>query len=263
MKTWGVVLMLAVALVATAYFATRKSDSTAFTDEKARQVAERIGYPVPRDADAYARAALQREPDQESFAILEITDRKPLDAEEVRASLVFRIHDPGVDKPTWNSWQSGRDPVTACYRADFNYYGVMDGGPESVPCPAGARPIVPPPVQRTAVPDTYPDAVKTILTALPPASTKDEVLAALRAGLPPMPVDPESKLPWADPRLDVFVEEGAVGVVAASGTDCLNGVRLADGTVASWYPPRVQTQPGEIGCSGEAALTLYRTPPPH
>lgn len=250
-----------LAVVAAGYFMTRP-DGNSDTDEKARQVAERIGYPRGTDGNDYARSALHGNTDQKYFAVLEITDSPVTDPEKVRVSLLFRVYDPGTTESTgFRLWDE--DPVTACYRADFNHYGVTDGGPDRVRCPDGARPIVPPPAQRTGVPESYVEAFKTVLTALPPTPTQDEVLAALRAGLPPMPVDPETKLPWKEPRLDAFVKDGAVGIIAGGGGDCLNGVRLANGTVEAWHPPRVQTQPGEIGCSGQSALVLYTTPPPH
>lgn len=261
MKRWGVLLALAAVLAAgTVYFLTRP-DGTSATDKKAREVADRIGYPVGTDANAYARSALHGNPDPKYFAVVEITDSPTNDAQKVRVSLVFRIYDPGTSESEqpWRLWEE--DPVTACYRADFNYYGVTDGGPERVRCPENAKPITPPPAQRTGVPDTYPDAFKTILTELPPTATTGEVLTALRAKLPPMPVDEQTKLPWVTPHLDAFVKDGDIGIVAKSGGDCLTGVRLADGTVAAWYPRRVHTQPGELGCSGESALSLYKSPP--
>ncbi len=260
MKFWGIALLV-MALAVTAYFAGQP-DGNGDTDEKARQVAERIGYPHGTDGNAYARSALHGNTDQKYFAVLEITDSPTSDPEKVHASLLFRIYDPGTteDPPSFRLWDE--DPVTACYRADFNLYGVTEGGPDRVRCPDGARPIVPPPAQRTNVPENYDEAFKTILAALPPTPTQDDVLAALRAKLPPMPVDPETKLPWKEPRLDAFVKDGAVGIIAHGGGSCLNGVRLADGTVAAWYPARVLTQPGEHGCSGQSALVLYTTPPP-
>lgn len=263
MMRWGIACV-AVAVVAagiTTYVMTRP-DGTDETDKKAAEVANHIGYPVRSDAYAYARSALEGNTDQKYFAVLEITDSPTNDAQKTRASLVFRIYDAGTseDPPSFRLREKG--PVTACYRADFNYYGVMNGGPERIRCPREAKPITPPPVQRTGVPENYVDAFKTILTELPPTPTQDEVLTALRAKLPPMPVDPETKLPWAEPRLDAFVKDRAIGIVAGGGGSCLNGVRLADGTVEAWYPPRVQTQPGEYGCSGESALALYKVPPP-
>jgi hypothetical protein len=256
-KPWKVVLLSAAVLAAaaTAYFVTRP-DGNSDTDKSAREVAERIGYPVGTDGNAYARSALAGNPDPKYFAVIEITDSPTDDPQKVRVSLVFRVHHPGTSaaEQPLRLWQKG--PVTACYRADFNYYGVTDGGPDRIRCPEDARPITPPPAQKTGVPDTYLDAFKTILAELPPTSTQDEVLAALRAKLPPMPVDEQTKLPWAEPRLDAFVEDGAIGIIAGGGGSCLNGVRLKDGTVAAWYPPRVQTQPGEYGCSGQSALQL-------
>ncbi|WP_191300732.1 hypothetical protein [Lentzea cavernae] len=263
MKTWGValVVLLAVALGVTAYVVSRP-DGDSTTDEMAERIATRISYPVRPDGNAYARSALEGDTDPEHFAVLEIVDSPTTDPQKAHAGLLFRIHHPGIsrDDQPWRLWDV--DPVTACYRAGFTYYGVTDGGPDRVRCPADASPITPPPAQRTGVPENYLEAFKTILAALPPTPAQDEVLAALRAKLPPVPVDEQTKLPWAEPRLDTFVKDGNVGVVAAGGGSCLNGVRLADGTVAAWYPPRVQTQPGEFGCSGESALRLHGTPPP-
>ncbi|MEU0881698.1 hypothetical protein ABZ345_24055 [Lentzea sp. NPDC005914] len=264
MKSLGVALLLLLAAVlgAVGVYVIRP-DGNSDTDKTAEKVAARIGYPVPRDANAYARAALEGHTDPKYFAVVEITDSPTDDPQKVRATLVFRIYDPGTSEspPSFRLWEE--DPVTACYRADFNYYGVLGSGPERVRCPENARPITPPPVQKTGVPDTYLEAFKQILTELPPTVTQDEVLATLHTRLPPVPVDEQTKLPWAEPRLDAFVKDGQIGVIAAGGGSCLNGVRLADGTVAAWYPPRVQTQPGEYGCSGESALALYKVPPPH
>ncbi|USX52045.1 hypothetical protein [Lentzea sp. HUAS12] len=263
MKTWGVglIVLLVVALGVTAYVVSRP-DGDSTTDEMAERIATRIGHPRGTDGNAYARAALEGTTDPKYFAVLEVTDSPTDDPQKVHASLLFRVHHPGTSESQqpWRLWEV--DPVTACYRADFNHYGVAEGGPDRVACPAGARPITPPPAQRTGVPENYLAAFETILAALPPAPTPDEVLAALRAKLPPMPVDERTRLPWAEPRLDAFVKDGNVGVIAAGGGSCLNGVRLADGTVAAWYPPRVQTRPGEFGCAGQSALQLYKTPPP-
>ncbi|MFD4639286.1 hypothetical protein ACFWN2_18350 [Lentzea sp. NPDC058436] len=263
MKPGGMAALVATVLVAGAvvHFVTRP-EGNENTDRKARQVADRIGYPRGTDGNAYARSALEGNPDQKYFAVLEITDSPTDDPRKVRASLLFRVHDPGTSEapPTFRLWEE--DPVTACYRATFNYYGVTDGGPDRVRCPDGAKPVVPPPAQRTGVPENYLDAFRTILAALPATPAQDDVLAALRAGLPPVPVDEQTKLPWVEPRLDAFVRNGDVGVIAASGGQCLAGVRPAGGTAEAWYPPRVQTQPGEYGCSGQSALELYRVPPP-
>ncbi|GAA3655416.1 hypothetical protein GCM10022267_47000 [Lentzea roselyniae] len=261
MKRWGAALLLTAVVAAAVYLVVSGPDGNDATDKKAQQVADRIGYPVGADANAYARSALAGDPDPKYFAVVEITDSPTNDAQKVRASLVFRIYDPGTtesDQP-WRLWEE--DPVTACYRADFNYYGVTDGGPERVRCPEHAKPITPPPAQRTGVPDTYPDAFKKILAELPPTATKDAVLAALREKLPPVPVDEQTKLPQVPPHLDAVVKDGDIGVVAKGGGDCLTGVRLADGTVEAWYPRRVHVQPGELGCSGESALSLYKSPP--
>jgi hypothetical protein len=263
MKSWGVALLLLLmtALGGAMYYVTLPDGNSA-TDEKARQVADRIGYPVGTDGNAYARSALEGNTDPKHFAVIGITDSPTDDPQKVRVSLLFRVHEPGTseDPPSFRLWE--KDPVTACYRADFTYYGVTKGGPDRIRCPRNAKPITPPPAQKTGVPDTYLEAFKTILTELPPAPTQDEVLAALRAKLPPVPVDEVTRLPWAEPRLDAFVKDGAIGIIAGGGGQCLNGVRLSDGTVAAWYPPRVQTQPGEYGCSGQSALQLHNVPPP-
>ena len=59
------------------------------------------------------------------FAVIGITDSPTTDTTKVRASLVFRIYDPGTseDPPSFRLWEE--DPVTACYRAEFGFYGVV------------------------------------------------------------------------------------------------------------------------------------------
>lgn len=177
---------------------------------------------------------------------------------------MFRIYGPGSSEdPHLTSHRLwGTDSVTASYRAGFNCYGVTEGGRKRIHCPEQTKPITPPPAQRTGLPDTYLDAFKTILGELPPTTTKDDVLGALRAKLPPVPVDEQTKLPWPSRASTPSSRTARSEPPASGGGSCLTGVRLADGTVAARYPPRVQTRPGEYGCSGRSALQLYEVPPP-
>jgi hypothetical protein len=46
---------------------------------------------------------------------------------------------------------------------------------------------------------------------------------------------------------------GVLGVSVPAGRDCDFGRRLADGSVEVWYVPKVLSQPGELGCTPEAA----------
>jgi hypothetical protein len=104
------------------------------------------------------------------------------------------------------------------------------------------------------VPDNYADAFKTVLSGLPPAPNRDEVLTALRAQLPPLPIDQYGQ-PWQEPTLDAFAENGEIAITA-DGTKgrCLEGTRLADGTVTVAAQTPSDIPNASKTCAAEGAL---------
>jgi len=64
-------------------------------------------------------------------------------------------------------------------------------------------------------------------------------------------------------RLPVeYPDHPAAAATLGGDHDCLLGLR-ENGKAIAWYPPRVQTQPGEYGCGPDVAFSLAHTPPPH
>ena len=138
-------------------------------------------------------------------------------------------------------------------------------GPSVVSCPAGS-PITPPPLPRDDIPAGDSDALKAILTALPPAPTAAQGTAAL-AALPKPPVDSGTGPAGVPPTVTSTVQGADVGVAlrggdSVNGIDCVFGLRQAD-KVWVWAPSRVQIQPGELGCEAGEAFSKYAQTSPH
>ncbi|KJK35224.1 hypothetical protein UK23_43045 [Lentzea aerocolonigenes] len=250
MKPWGIVALIAAVLATLAYIVSRP-EGNGSTDDSADHSAECLArYPVPDSAASFARRELEPYSQCGGWDVIEYTDLgdRLADTQKPSSRLVIRIHEDEHDA-MWTH----RDAVTACYRMEFDYFGLA-GGPDRVRCPAGAPALLPPGIKHDGVPDNYAEAFKTALSTLPPAPNRDEVLTAVRAKLPPLPID-EHGQPWREPTLDAFVENGEIGITA-DGTkgQCLEGTRLADGTIKvaaqtpSDMPNAVKT------CTAEGAL---------
>src|SRR5690606_12952602 len=85
------------------------------TDRMADTVSRAIVYPRQDNALGLARAASQ--------TAATVFSAEDLDAEtpsDPHARLGLRFHDPGVEPDTFGF--GGREPVTACYMVEFNYY---------------------------------------------------------------------------------------------------------------------------------------------
>ncbi|MET9626395.1 hypothetical protein ABZX92_02935 [Lentzea sp. NPDC006480] len=254
MKPWGIVALIAAVLATLAYIALRPEGDGA-TDDDADRSAECLArYPVPDSAASFARRELEPYSQCGGWDVIEYTDigNRLTDTDQPSSRLVIRIHH---DEHT--ALWSHQDAITACYRVEFDYYG-LDSGPSRVKCPPGAPALLPPGIKHGGVPDNYKDAFKAALSALPSAPNRDEVLGAVRAKLPQLPID-EHGQPWREPTLDAFVDNGGIGITA-DGTkgQCLEGTRLADGTVTV----EVQT-PSDIPevtktCTAEGALLSKR-----
>ncbi|WP_439660486.1 hypothetical protein ACSHWB_02610 [Lentzea sp. HUAS TT2] len=257
MRRWGIVALVAAVLAALAWFAARpEGDST--TDDSAERAAECLArYPVPDSAAAFARRALDADSECRGWEVIEFTDigNRLVDLEEPSARLVLRIHH-GAFSGMWFQQAA----ITACYRMEFNYYGQA-GGPSRVDCPPGAEALYPPGVRRGGVPENYADAFRQVLVALPPAPSRDEVLTALRAQLPPLSIDEKTRLSWLGPTLDAFVEDGDVGISADGGHGrCLVGARFADGTTAVQVQGPSNTPNATLGCTAKGAVHSQRPP---
>jgi hypothetical protein len=208
------------------------------TDRIARVVADAISYPRRDDADGLVRATLATTAGQDGrITVLAAED---LDAEEPSdplARLVFRIHVDGTP-----SGLPAEPPVTACYSAEFNHYGIIDQ-PHRMDCPSGdTEPIVPPP--RGPAPTLPADARTRLQAAL-------ESLSAAQRIEPDAVVAAIGPLDLTDTTPEIVARRGAIGVAIRSGDDCLLA-RVAS-RVDVWIPSRVELQPGELGCDAHAA----------
>jgi hypothetical protein len=229
------------------------------SDQNAKKIAYALGSHLEPDAMAYARAAMV---DRPALEVLEATDLKAEKPTDPRAHLVIRLQYATYENdsfyrsnPTWH-------PV--CYGFDLDRYGA--DAIEVVDCPATA-PIKPPPVASADIPAGEADALRSILTALPPSPTDAQVQAALTAGLPAPPVDPTTKLAAIAPRVLTTLHGPDVGVAIRGGDyyqgyQCVFGLRQG-GKVLVWQPSHAELKPGELACKPDEALARNGVTPPH
>ncbi len=138
-----------IAMVVLALLAScSRGAGTAEMQRQATTVARAISSPRQSSADGLVRAALSTSTAQntDSFRVVEAKEMKAKEIHDPFAQLVFWFHHPGGSSGFVRS-----DPVTACYRATFNVYGVI-GTPREVGCPADASGIVPGPRTGTTLP---------------------------------------------------------------------------------------------------------------
>jgi hypothetical protein len=227
------------------------------TDRIAKVVSDAISYPRQDSAAGYARAALATRAGQSGR--LRVVAIEELEADELGdplGRLVFLVHLEGSGA----GWTT-TPPVTACYQAEFSYYGVIDS-PRRMTCPRDATPVMPPTTQPTpevAIPDGAEEVVEQVLTAAAPAPHADAVGGALAAALG-RASSPGRRLPT--PQVAVDGADIGVALAAPDTRRCLLGARV-DGKVLVWRPSRVQLQPGELSCAPETALARQGTRPPH
>ncbi|GLZ41105.1 hypothetical protein Acsp05_47290 [Actinokineospora sp. NBRC 105648] len=227
--------MLALALAGCA-------EGTSQTDREADTIALAVSYPRQSSAAGFARAVLGSPPAPSSErAILEMRELDARAPQDPLAHLVFRIHHDGVE----SGW-SKTDPVTACYAADFNYYGAI-GEPKRVDCPENAVPIIPPEYPAWSRPEVFDRALDTVLRTLPVPADQRAVIAMLsRADLIEPQADTDNPVP-RDPAVDVVATPDEVGVSfhGADGT-CLLGSRLRT-DIRTWRPAAT------VPCTAQAA----------
>lgn len=258
------VRLACAALVVAALSSCSRPPGNALTDREAAEVVRRISSPRQGTADGLVRAAVGTDGANPRLQVIEAENLRAKRIDDALARLVFRIAIDG--KSYGGTFGASQDPVTACYEARFNYYGVI-GSPRRIDCPRGATPIVPTPLgpmPRTAIPSDYDQALAEILEAVPAAPTAGDLNARVVAGLPESAVDPSTGLTARQPAVETSVSGSDIGVSlwALEGRNCVLGARIS-GKITVWRPSRVQLQPGELSCDPQTALQLAGVRPPH
>lgn len=106
------------------------------TDRVARVVSDAIAWPRQESAMGYARAAADTTAGQDGrLTVVEVTELEADNLTEAFGELTFLVH---LDGSTAGFIET--DPVTACYRAEFGFYGVV-GSPRRTHCPEDAAPV--------------------------------------------------------------------------------------------------------------------------
>jgi hypothetical protein len=232
------------------------------TDRIAKVVSDAISHPRQDSAAGYARAALATRAGQDGrLRVVAIEELRADELTDPLGRLVFLVHLEGSEA----GWTTSR-PVTACYEAEFSFYGVI-GSPQRLACPGDAAPITPPPTQpkpKIVIPDGADEIVEQVLTGASPTPRVEEVRAALVEALGKAAADAATGPQHLLPAPQVATDGTGIGVALAAPDDhsCLLGARI-DGKVLVWRPSRVQVQPGELTCGPGTALARQGTRPPH
>lgn len=129
-------LILSLVLLVAIASCSRPAGTTG-TDREAELLMRQLSSPRQPSAKALARAAVFKMRNDNGSAVLEAEQIPAKKIDDPLARLVFQFYDPGS-----RGGFSAHDPVTACYEARFNYYGVM-GSAHRVSCPKDARPLNP------------------------------------------------------------------------------------------------------------------------
>lgn len=232
------------------------------TDRIVDVVTTAIADPRVDTAEGVVRAALGTDAGEDGR--LTVVEMEELDAAELvdpMARLVFRVH-----LEASGTGYSVTAPVTACYEAAFNYYGVI-GSPRRADCPEGAAAIVPPPLSpqpRIAIPAGFDGLLADLLAASPEAPSAQGVAASVTEGMPAPGIDPNSGLGDLAPAVRTAVDGSDVGVALwePDTRNCLLGAHV-DGVVTVWRPTREQMQAGELSCDPQTALQLASLSQPH
>jgi hypothetical protein len=146
----------------------------------------------------YARAAAGTPAaDDGRLTVIKVT---PLAAAELSApfaELTFRVHLEGSNAALLDARS---DPVTACYRATFGFYGVV-AAPRRITCPDDAAPVEIPAVSElphSVIPDGADRVLRALLHGLPTRPQTARLEADLLAALP-------VEAPARPPVVDVVV----------------------------------------------------------
>jgi hypothetical protein len=224
------------------------------TDRVAQVVSDAIAWPRQESAMGYARAAADTTAAHDGrLTVVGVTELEADDLTEPFGELTFRVHLEGSTAGLIET-----DPVTACYRAKFGFYGGV-GSPRRIDCPSDAAPVhlpaAPSEGPRIDIPEGADRALRAELHRLPsaprPARLEADLVAALVG-------DPQA-LP---PDVTTAVDGTDIGVSIRGDDDCLLGARTA-GRVEVWRPSAVQLQPGELSCDPWTALAAWGQDAPH
>ncbi|MEO7556875.1 MAG: hypothetical protein ABIV94_09785 [Acidimicrobiales bacterium] len=251
-----------VVMGAVAFLAACSSPSgTAETDRVATVVATAISYPRHDSMDGYIRAALATAAGLDSrLAVIEAEEIHAEQLVDPLARLTFRVTLPA-------SSTGFDDPVIACYRATFSYYGVI-GSPHRLDCPTGTPAIVPaalPPKAHAAIPLGSDAALRDVLAALPAEPRPGDVASRISGALPPAEVDPSTGLTDLPPTIDTAIAGPDVGVSLwdQDSKSCLLGAR-SGGTVSVWWLSWPSLHAGDAPpCNPQTAIHLLGSVPPH
>jgi hypothetical protein len=203
----------------------------------------------------YARAAAATTAGQDGrMTVVEVTDLEADDLTEPFGELTFLVHLEGSAAGLIET-----DPVTACYRAEFGFYGVV-GSPRRTRCPDDATPVdipaLPPAPPRIEIPDDADRVLHAQLRRLAPIPEAGRLETDLLAALT---VDSSAA---QAPEVDAALDGTDIGVSVRGDDDCLLGARTA-GKVEVWRPSAVQLQPGELSCDPGTALAGWGQDAPH
>ena len=204
------------------------SPGNAETDRIAATVARAISSPRQSSADGFVRAALATHAGQAlRLTVIEAEELHANKVDDPLARLVFQVH-----LAASGTGFSVSEPITACYKLLFNYYGVIDS-PLRISCPSGATAIIPaplPPQPSAVIPQNFDSTLTALLAALPAAPTIEEIAASVTRGLPAPDVDPNTGLQNLPPTIQAVVNGADFGVSlwAPLNRDCLLGARIGE-----------------------------------
>jgi hypothetical protein len=226
------------------------------TDRVAQVVSDAVAWRRQESAMGYARAAAATTAGRDGrLTVVEVTELTADEPTQPFAELLFLVHLEG----STDGWFGDVDPVTACYRTEFGFYGVV-GSQRRTRCPddpsAVHIPALPPEAPRIEIPDDADRVLHTQLRRLAPIPETDRLEADLVAALT------EDSGAAGSPDVDASQDGTDIGVSVSGDNGCLLGARTA-GKVEVWRPSAVQLQPGELSCDPDTALAGWGQDPPH
>jgi hypothetical protein len=145
MSRKSVILVLGVSAVATAGFVWfDRPEGDAQTDRTARIVAEAVSWPRQESAAGFLNAVLNTTAARSGgLSVVEAADLNAKQLADPLARLTFHIHQDGSETAGWLG--AAVEPMDACYRVEFSYYGAYESPPVRITCPPDLTPLEPRP----------------------------------------------------------------------------------------------------------------------